>query len=489
MQDHNFEDQVHRKLDNMQLHPSEGVWKKVEEQITRKKKRRRFILWLPLLFVFFTTGYLYFYSNSYAPAKTPDASQQVNQTSQAAGNRISITPKVNNRLYKHIPHAGDEPEKRSGKVTGGMPVTKHNIISNDVFPRQTPVPAPGIPSGQRLPENAATANSHASNRKPVTVRDKFYNEPAAVGQFRGRISETAESRAGNDRIMNNEIALKPATTYQQIVTNTLINTPNSIINRPSFTSASVEKHFHPARWEWMLTATYGKSGINNSVFSSWSGIQADAMNNFSVSAASVTVSHPPPSAIHPGNAFSAGISVRRQLFRKLSWSAGLQYTQFTSQITTGNFINDTAVIRTANPAMSRLVNQYYATGAKRQYTNRMHFIELPVQLDARLTGLRRLPIFWNVGFSVSRLMASNALVYNTGAQIYYRDNSLFNHTQCNISTGFDVQLFTNSIHPLQVGPQLRYSITPLYTSEADDNKHQFFYGVRAALLISKKYFK
>lgn len=486
MQDHNFEDQVHRKLDNMQLHPSEGVWKKVEEQITRKKKRRRIIIWLPLLFVCFTARYLYFHPNFYAPAKTPDASKPVNQTPQAAGNQVSITPKVNNRLFKNIPHAGEEPEKRPGKLTGSMPVKKHNLISDNIFARQTPVPAPGTPSDQRLPENAATANSNASDRKLVTVDDKLYNEPAVVGQLRGRISETAESPADNDNISYKEIALKPATVFQQIITNTLINTSNSLINRQFFNSAPVKKHVHAEGWEWMLTAAYGKSGINNSVFSSWSGIQADAMNNYSVSASSIAVNHPPPSAIHPGNAFSSGISVRRQLNRKLSWSAGLQYTQFSNQITTGNLINDTAVIRMANPAMTRPVNQYYATGTKQKYTNRMHFIELPVQLDARLTGLRRLPVFWNVGFSVSQLITSDALVYNNGAQIYYRDNSLFNHTQCNVSTGFDVRLFTNTRHPLQVGPQIRYSITRLYTSKADDNKHQFFYGVRVALLLPKK---
>ncbi len=46
MQEQNFEKQVRRKMDELSLSPSAPVWNKVEEQIRKKKDRRRIVLWL-----------------------------------------------------------------------------------------------------------------------------------------------------------------------------------------------------------------------------------------------------------------------------------------------------------------------------------------------------------------------------------------------------------------------------------------------------------
>src|SRR5437660_12210399 len=49
MPDHEFEKQVHQKIGEMKLRPSEAVWEKVEKQLHGKQKRRRLAIWLPLL--------------------------------------------------------------------------------------------------------------------------------------------------------------------------------------------------------------------------------------------------------------------------------------------------------------------------------------------------------------------------------------------------------------------------------------------------------
>jgi hypothetical protein len=48
MQEQNFEKQVKQKMEELSLTPSEPVWEKVEEQIRKKRDRRRFFFWLPL---------------------------------------------------------------------------------------------------------------------------------------------------------------------------------------------------------------------------------------------------------------------------------------------------------------------------------------------------------------------------------------------------------------------------------------------------------
>ena len=47
MQDQNFEKQVKQKMEGLSLTPSEPVWQKVEEQIRKKRDRRRLLFWLP----------------------------------------------------------------------------------------------------------------------------------------------------------------------------------------------------------------------------------------------------------------------------------------------------------------------------------------------------------------------------------------------------------------------------------------------------------
>ncbi|HEY0749958.1 MAG TPA: hypothetical protein VGD26_02305, partial [Chitinophagaceae bacterium] len=53
MQEQNFEKQVQQKMEELNLTPSAPVWQKVNEEIRKKKDRRRLILWL---FLFLLVG-------------------------------------------------------------------------------------------------------------------------------------------------------------------------------------------------------------------------------------------------------------------------------------------------------------------------------------------------------------------------------------------------------------------------------------------------
>ena len=43
MSDHEFEKQVHQKLQELKLRPSDTVWMEVEKNIRQHKRRRRFL--------------------------------------------------------------------------------------------------------------------------------------------------------------------------------------------------------------------------------------------------------------------------------------------------------------------------------------------------------------------------------------------------------------------------------------------------------------
>ena len=67
MSDHEFEKQVHQKLEELKLRPSDTVWMEVERNIRQHKRRRRFLwLWSAALLIALTTSgiVLYRYNNS-----------------------------------------------------------------------------------------------------------------------------------------------------------------------------------------------------------------------------------------------------------------------------------------------------------------------------------------------------------------------------------------------------------------------------------------
>src|SRR3954468_20665378 len=58
-----FEKQVQKKMEELDLVPSAPVWEKIEEQIRRKTDRRMVSLWVPLLFLLLGGGVWMLYDN------------------------------------------------------------------------------------------------------------------------------------------------------------------------------------------------------------------------------------------------------------------------------------------------------------------------------------------------------------------------------------------------------------------------------------------
>jgi flagellar basal body-associated protein FliL len=62
MQENKFEKQVQEKMKELLLHPSDGVWQRIEAQIKKEKRRRWIIIFLPIpLIIFLFTGYRFWH--------------------------------------------------------------------------------------------------------------------------------------------------------------------------------------------------------------------------------------------------------------------------------------------------------------------------------------------------------------------------------------------------------------------------------------------
>src|SRR5215207_5992704 len=56
MSDHNFEKQIQQKLDELKIPPADTVWTSVEAQIRKDKRRRRGVIFFPILFILIGAG-------------------------------------------------------------------------------------------------------------------------------------------------------------------------------------------------------------------------------------------------------------------------------------------------------------------------------------------------------------------------------------------------------------------------------------------------
>ncbi len=118
--------------------------------------------------------------------------------------------------------------------------------------------------------------------------------------------------------------------------------------------------------------------------------------------------------------------------------------------------------------------------------NRYHFIEVPVLFRAKLTASEKIPLSFDLGFSISRLVSTNALHYDANSRIYYSNIELFNRTQVNLVTGLPVRIFSKNKFSFEAGPHLQYGITNLLANQKTGGKHLLFVGLKTGIQLGKK---
>ena len=119
MHEQNFEKQVQQKMEELSLQPSAPVWQKVEEQIQKKRDRRRVLFWLfPLLVVGGSTYWLLSGTNS---SLTPGSSAHV-QKQQAAPSK--------QHMQQTPTRAAEQPSPDHNETNAPLLTTPGSISTN-----------------------------------------------------------------------------------------------------------------------------------------------------------------------------------------------------------------------------------------------------------------------------------------------------------------------------------------------------------------------
>jgi hypothetical protein len=260
-------------------------------------------------------------------------------------------------------------------------------------------------------------------------------------------------------------------------------------------NTAAKRNKQSSSWKWGLTGSAGISNLNDGsffdgivdgIFSGEKALVADvspnAMNNNNAPSPTAVIYR--PSAIEKGFSFSMGAFVQKNLSKRFSIATGLQYRYYSTKIQVGRRVDSTTILINAFGSLN--VSQYYRSApvpVTYEYTNRFHFVELPVTANFQLSN--RLPVYWNGGLSLSYLVSTNALHFDSQTGVYYKDNGLFNKLQANLSTSLSVSLWNKSKMPVHVGPQLQYGLTNLMKRDASAAKHLFYFGLNTKVFLKK----
>jgi hypothetical protein len=552
MSDHDFEKQVQQKMEQLRLRPSDAVWTKVDKRIRKERRRRRVVLWLPLfLLCVVAGGYFYFDTQS--------------NNNKFTASELKSTHNGSDKNTSESTTITDSSENNSGaSVTApsSSPSTGQTTAPENTTTEQTTVaPDNATPKVDQPASKAATAfeakgaNKNIAPENQNVVPDLNTSAPqkrrAVPPSKNTGIRKNSTEKQNIDQAEANSIAANDAdavglnkhTDSARLVSalppqQDQVDSATVIVQTPTPAPAakkndlasqqSTKKKTKPAApltpkparkpssWSFGIVAEGGASHISKgSPFSllskknnepedlAYSSPAPANQNLYGGPAGFTQVPEKKSPPLKSGLSWSAGGFVQKQLSKRISLSAGVQYSYFSTKMHVGEFMR--YAISVSNASYDQVVSDFYqgsrsaynvggglnTTSYPRppqdhEYVNKYHFLEIPVKIHWLVTNEEAaLPVIVDGGLSVSRLLHSNALHYDGTNDVYYRDSDYFNKIQAGITAGVNVALFNNSKHPVWIGPTIKYQLSNLITSDLSGGQHLWSFGLGAKFFLKK----
>ncbi len=467
MPGHEFEKNVQQRLDELKLRPSEPVWKNVEKNIRQEKRRRRAILWLPILLLFLgTSGYFLISKNGSVSGEMAVKNKPTKEKSNSSTSSITKEENKTHNLQN------EEKEKNENQELSPKDLNEKSVV--------------------KIPKNRNTSSS--TRQSQLSINKHFDKTTIPVSKDRDQVQPLTRgqenvdlTRNQNDvQLMeNDEYLIKYANINPSLIKGSspvvgisipgnhsaAIQTPEVDLNALSASNKN-EKN-RSAKWQWGLDLSLGTSSANSELSLLKSTAQMDngslgvnVGSNFQSSAG-----RPSSISIEPGFYWAAGGFIQRNFSNSFALSTGLRYAQYNTRIFTETREDSTRIFLNSR-------NSTTADEAS-QYTNRYHFLELPVTAQFKLNKSNSFPVFANLGMSVGWLLGANAMNFegNSGT-------NLFNETQFGLHGGFLFGVLNKSKYPVRVGPSFNYKLSKLMEN-ASSNKHLLSFGVDFRVLLKK----
>ena len=465
MSEKKFENQVRQAMDEFFLSPTAPVWNKIAVEIKRKKDRRRFVLWLlPLALL---SGIIWWslstneISSDIVSQKTETNSQNTNKKTTTNPNKLAI-PGLENKtakaLLKKQETGVDEENVAKPSLRGRRQKNTHPSYTNTARTKTKDV------------ENRIASNALHTTKK--IKEEKLFSAHAPV-PAKEKLQED-QTKNESAIIPNLLIQNKDSVPPQKPDTTQELKKPEQKLIDTTTASEQMDLQKQPnkknTKLQFGAIVQIGFSGIASGLFNGFGQKSlADFVNSNSLQSGSGSAANLPPSNIKRGFSYSLGFSTRKEISSRSAISSGLQYQYYSTRIKVGTKTRDSA------NSFSRNAISYRNDNQSQHYTNQFHFITLPLYYEYQL--FKKLPLHLGGGLHLSQLISSNALHYNSTANIYYRDNSLLNKTQAGLFTRLTYKLWKQKKFSLDLGPQFNYSLTPLQKNSNAKKQHLFFMGL------------
>jgi hypothetical protein len=169
--------------------------------------------------------------------------------------------------------------------------------------------------------------------------------------------------------------------------------------------------------------------------------------------------------ITSGRAFQLAVELQYQKTNRLFFSAGLAYQYRSLKLATGNTIY-------TQPYLS------FAQGNSQTFNTRMHQIALPIKLYWQVNSTKsRIPIYWNVGFTLGKTLQSTSLEYSSVNNSYSTKNNSLNNSFATIGSGIHFNISANKKRPIWLGVIGEYHLQPITQSGLLQNKKTIISGI------------
>ncbi|WP_207510744.1 outer membrane beta-barrel protein [Longitalea luteola] len=414
MSDHEFEKQVHQKMQELKLRPSDSVWMEVEKNIRHGKRRRRFAwLWVAALFVGVTTSgyilYRYAWQND-ATTNVAEAASKQSSTQKTTGSTNSTlnTPNKNNTASQpagennqptgdNTPNAAT-PQTGAAEPATGAPVTSAGTAYETGNPNEIP-PAPAAiennpannsitnknsrPAGSQL---AAVTTDKPRYRKKKGTREAIVRQKP-VQQELMTFNDAVQTTEADEHVLNGRMPALVVGPDNAIATQKAAPAPfNSqfpLLMPDSSGISTAHAAAIPRRkaslWHWGVVADAGYSRIAESKLFQLRGllgqekylaedlsarssanVAPSGSGNQQLNFTSNTFPVRSASAIQPDFSFSAGLFVQRTLSPRLKISIGLEYAYMSVNTQVGKWF-DSAIDVNIGSNNLKVVDHFYGT--------------------------------------------------------------------------------------------------------------------------------
>jgi len=459
MSEQKFEKQVRQAMDEFSLSPTAPVWDKIAAEIKRKKNRRRFVLWL-LPLALLSSGIIWW------TVSTNEKSSKISQKTKAGNQKIN--EKKSNTLNKI-----DIPDKENTTVT--MQSKKEEFTMNEekattTFKKTTFTDYTITKKSKaKVFKNKITSYSgHSTKNKK---KEELFSEVTPVltkEKFQDSAPKINNAVIPNKPDQNKDLVTPQKTDTTQTVKQSE-EKPIDAAKTPEQTEKQKPQNQKTKKLQFVAIVSIGYSGITSGLFD---GFGQKSLQDFagpsSLQSGPGGGTNLPPSNIKRGLAYSVGFGARKKISSRSAFSSGLHYQYYSTRINVGTKADSTN-------NFSRAVSYYRNDNQSKDYTNQFYFITLPFSYNYQL--FKKLPLHIGTGLQLSQLISSNALHYNSIANIYYKDNSLLNKTQAGLFTNLTYKLWSGKKFSLNVGPQFNYSLTPLQKNGSSKKQYLFSMGL------------